>query len=367
MMPILTSRHAPHAGPALALAALLWASPLSASTLAYLPCPASDVVRVVDATARRVIADVPVGGGPEAVVVSPDGTRAYVSRARAASVAVVDASSLTVVADIALPGPGRALAVSPDGGRLVAASLDGKEIWFIDTATGRPLSRIGGFGRIAALLYTPDGSRAVAVDRAGRVAPLEGRRGTPGASVAAGAFITCAALSPDGGRLYLGRSGLSGLDVFDLSPLKPAGSIRLPRPASALAVEEGGGLLVLQDGGSVSRVDPRTKKVSSVGPEPGRLLPILPAGGWPASAQAEGRPGMPLQAALVPLLPPPAPRQLRASLHPWGTRHRPRARRRRPCPSPSPVRALKPRPQPRPRCPRPPRLPVRPLHPTPRP
>lgn len=348
VIPFPAPRRLVRGGHALALAALLWATPLPASTLAFLPCPASDVVRVVDVTARRVIADLPVGGGPEAVIVSPDGSRAYVSRAREAAVAVVDASSLSVAADIALPGPGRVLAVSPDGGRLVVASLDGKEIWFIDTAAGRPLSQVGGFARIEALLFTGDGSRAVAVDRAGRVALLEGGRGTPGASVAAGPSITCAALSPDGVHLYLGRSGLSGLDVFDLSPLKQAGSIRLPRPAAALAVEHGGLLLVLHGGGSVSRVNPRTKEVASVGPEPGGLLAILPGGCWPPSSAPEGRLGLPLQAALVPPVPPPAPPAAESFLASLEDSARAPGSAREAVPKPTPAQAAAPSPPPAP-------------------
>lgn len=74
-------------------------------------------------------------GGPYDVVLSPDGTRAYVSVGQLDQVAVVDVPGRKVVARIPTGRRPRALSITKDGKTIAAANLTQGSVSFLDTAT----------------------------------------------------------------------------------------------------------------------------------------------------------------------------------------------------------------------------------------
>ena len=82
------------------------------------------VVVVIDLTTDRVDTTIPVGSGPSAIALSPDGSRAYVSDTgyiNNGNVAIIDLATFQVVGYISVGQQPVGLAVSPDGSTLYVA------------------------------------------------------------------------------------------------------------------------------------------------------------------------------------------------------------------------------------------------------
>ena len=119
-----------------------------------------DLVSVIDTTTNAVIATIPVGDYPVQVVVTPDGGYAYVSNPVGDTVSVIDTATNTVVATHARwrTAP-TSVAVSPDGATIyVANSADGT-VSVIDAASNSVTDTITVGGGPVGLAVSPDGAR----------------------------------------------------------------------------------------------------------------------------------------------------------------------------------------------------------------
>jgi YVTN family beta-propeller protein len=97
-------------------------------------------VSVIDTATGWVTATVPVGIGPNRVVVAPDGRHAYVTdygtdTTPDTAVSVIDTATNAVTATIPVGKGPRGIAVTPDGGHAYVA--DGSDtVSVIDTGSG---------------------------------------------------------------------------------------------------------------------------------------------------------------------------------------------------------------------------------------
>lgn len=111
----------------------LWVSNLAANTVTALDLASGDVV-----------AKVAVGKGPEAMAISPDGSRLYVACSDDDEVAVIDTASRTRVATFDLAGDPDGLkhgnvngmALSPDGTMLFVTAAGMNRVDVVDASTG---------------------------------------------------------------------------------------------------------------------------------------------------------------------------------------------------------------------------------------
>ena len=95
-------------------------------------------VSVINTHTNTVISTIPVHDHPSGVVVSADGTRAYIGYYTTASnyVTVINTTNNTVIGDIPVPGAasfGGVIDINPDGQTLYSASLD--TVYAISTST----------------------------------------------------------------------------------------------------------------------------------------------------------------------------------------------------------------------------------------
>lgn len=74
-------------------------------------------------------------GMPWDVVISPDGTRAYVSVSQLDQVAVIDVAARKIIGAIPTGRRPRALAITPDGATIVAANMTEGSVSYLDTRT----------------------------------------------------------------------------------------------------------------------------------------------------------------------------------------------------------------------------------------
>jgi YVTN family beta-propeller protein/VCBS repeat-containing protein len=82
-----------------------------------------------------VVATVPVNGDPEAVTLSPDGSRAYVAHTSEAIVSIIDTGTYTVLETVLIGDHPSDLSFSDDGGQAYVLHGDGVTASVIDTAT----------------------------------------------------------------------------------------------------------------------------------------------------------------------------------------------------------------------------------------
>ena len=80
----------------------------------------------------------PVGGGPSAVAVRPDGARAYVTNSLSNSVSVLDTATNTVVATVAVGAQPQGVAIRPDGARAYVTNPDADTASVLDITAEPP-------------------------------------------------------------------------------------------------------------------------------------------------------------------------------------------------------------------------------------
>jgi YVTN family beta-propeller protein len=88
-------------------------NPAKAATFGYVANVQDDTVSVIDTARNAVVATIPVGGFPDGVATTPDGTRAYVTNSFDSNVSVIDTASNTVVATIPVGLAPSTIAITP--------------------------------------------------------------------------------------------------------------------------------------------------------------------------------------------------------------------------------------------------------------
>ena len=112
----------------------------------------------VDVAAAKVTRRVDLPAEPTGLVVSPDGTKLFVTCAAPKStVAVIDAASGEQVAAIPAGHTAMGPAVSPDGKRLYVCNRFNDDVSVIDLAAGREAARVKAVREPIAAAVTPDG------------------------------------------------------------------------------------------------------------------------------------------------------------------------------------------------------------------
>lgn len=102
---------------------------------AYISSYSGDYVSVVDIQTNWVVATIPVGDGPTAVSVSPDGTRVYVANSMSDDISVIDAATQTVIATIDVGYNPISILQNPKGNKIFVANRDSGSISVISTTS----------------------------------------------------------------------------------------------------------------------------------------------------------------------------------------------------------------------------------------
>ena len=101
----------------------------------YVTNQAAGTMTVYKRSDNSVLATVPVGASPSAVVVNSAGTRAYVANSTAGTVTVINTTDYSVVTTIKVGSTPTSLALTPDGTRLVVTNAGSNTVSKINTAT----------------------------------------------------------------------------------------------------------------------------------------------------------------------------------------------------------------------------------------
>jgi len=110
---------------------------------------------------RANVTAIPVGQGPEAIDLSPDGKEFWTAHSRDGGVSIIDVASKKVVQTLSI-GTKRSnrLKFTPDGARVLISDLDGNEVVVLDAATRKEIKRVKMGRTPEGILMAKDGSRA---------------------------------------------------------------------------------------------------------------------------------------------------------------------------------------------------------------
>ena len=227
---------------------------------AYIGLYGDDAIGVLDTGSGRLMSTIKVPAGPEAVIVSPDGSRVYVSSEDATQVSVIDTTTDTVVRTLDLGAFPEGMALSRDGHTLLAAVFGIDTVDLIDTATMTVTAQFA-VAKAHGVALAPDGNTAYVgaqdVPDHNAIVVLD----VPGRRVAAQVPLSKTprglTVSPDGKSVYFTLANSAGVEVMDTATNAvvteiPVGPIPhqiafTPDRARALVAVQGTGRLAIID------------------------------------------------------------------------------------------------------------------------
>jgi YVTN family beta-propeller protein len=204
----------------------------------------SNSVSVIDLSTNTVTATITVGASPDAIVITPDGKRAYSSNSGAGTVTPIATSSHTAGPAITVGSSPDTLAVTPDGSTVWVGNLTSHTITPINTSsdTAGPSVTVNDPSAIA---ITPDGTKAYVGNwQEGTVTPVTLATGSVGSPITAGGLNTSppyvagvnpyrVAITPDGATTYLGDD-----NSHTVTPITVATNTAQPNIAMGTGPEE---------------------------------------------------------------------------------------------------------------------------------
>ena len=101
----------------------------------YVTNQAAGTMTVLKRSDNSVLATVPVGASPSAVVVNSAGTRAYIANSTAGTVTVINTANYSVVTSVKVGLTPTSLALTPDGTRLLVTNAGSNSVTKINTTT----------------------------------------------------------------------------------------------------------------------------------------------------------------------------------------------------------------------------------------
>jgi YVTN family beta-propeller protein len=161
-----------------------------------------------------LVGSVPVGNQPRGLALSPNGQFLYVADQSSNNISVINTATLSVVATVPVGSGPSALAISPDGTRVYVTNSGSNTISVINTNDGSPyvIATVTGVGGSpSAVAVTNHGQQLfVANAGAGTVTVFSTATTTPFkvATVPVGSGPNDIAVTPDGSRVYV-TNGLS--------------------------------------------------------------------------------------------------------------------------------------------------------------
>jgi len=118
---------------------------------------------------------VPVGKGPEAIDLSPDGKEVWTAHSRDGGVSIIDIAAKKVIQTLNVQTKrSNRLKFTPDGKLVLISDLEAGELLVLDAHTHKEIKRVKLGANVEGILVEPDGQRAyVAVTGANNIAVID--------------------------------------------------------------------------------------------------------------------------------------------------------------------------------------------------
>lgn len=233
---------------------------------AYVGLYGDDAIGVLDTASGRVLRTIKVPAGPEAVIVSPDGSRVYVSSEDATQVSVIDTASDALVKTLDLGAFPEGMALSRDGHTLLAAVFGIDKVDFIETATMTVTAQVD-VAKAHGVTLSPDGATAYVgaqdVPNHNAIVVLD----VPAHKIAAQVPLREAprglSVTPDGKSLYFTLANSAAVGVMDTAARAIVSEIQVgPIPHQiAFTPDRARALTAVQGAGKIAIIDLATRQV----------------------------------------------------------------------------------------------------------
>lgn len=248
-------------------------------TRAYVANLMDGTVSVISTATNTVIATIPTGNGPSSVALSPNGTRAYASNYTAGTVSVINTATNTVISTIKVGANPYSVAISPDGTRLYANNAGSNTVSVVNTATNAVVATIPVGSAPLTTAFNATGSRAFvanAYDDTITVIDTATNK-VVGSPISVGDYPVGLAVSPDGTRLYVTNTRANTISVINTATNAVSATLAVGNHPVGVAVSADGKkvYIVNEYDDSLSILDTTTNTV--VGSKPTGDMPFAVA------------------------------------------------------------------------------------------
>ncbi|HEX4789479.1 MAG TPA: GH92 family glycosyl hydrolase [Actinospica sp.] len=222
-------------------------------------------VTVIDTSTNAVVATVPVGSVAADVAATPDGKTVWVSDFGDGTVQPIDVATLKAGAPVSVGSEPERLAVSPDGSRLWVANQGSGTVSDVDLATGTVTHTIAVGSAPFGVAVTPDSAKAFITNGGGSsVSVIDAGSDAVTATIAVGAGPQYVQISPDGSAAYVADAGAGGVTPIDVATLTAGSFIATGSGAYAVGFSPDGTTAWVVDS-NVDNVVPVTVSTGAVG------------------------------------------------------------------------------------------------------
>jgi len=236
-------------------------------------------VWIIDTSTNAVVAKVSVGTHPAHVVVTPDGSLAYVTNGGDNSVSVIDTSARKLVAIIAVGQFPHGIRVSPNGKEVYVANMKSGPVSIIDTASQKEVAQLPVGKGPAQTGFTPDGRYAfVSLSQENAVILIDPATRKVIRKIAVGTVPIQLYATPDSRTLLVANQGTrkmpgNTISLIDIASFKVVKTLETGKGAHGVVVDREGRLAYVTNiyANSVSVVDLKLRNVTKtilVGKEP---------------------------------------------------------------------------------------------------
>jgi YVTN family beta-propeller protein len=195
-------------------------------TRAYTADLLGNTISAVDLSNGSVLGRIPVGNGPVALALHPTQPRLYAACRDANSVIQIDTAALNVTASVAVGGRPVAMAIRPDGTELWVAAESAKQLSILTTQPFASATTIALPDAPAGLTILPDNSLAfVTLPTLGRMASVNVTTRAVAPPVAAGVHPVAAATASSGSAVYVVDAPTGGAAPPRLLIMSTAGAL----------------------------------------------------------------------------------------------------------------------------------------------
>lgn len=225
----------------------------SSTSRIYVANSVSDNVSVIDGASSTVIATIPAGRTPRDVAVNSKTNMVYVANSGSSEVTVIDGGSNEVIATVAVGKEPWGIAADPSTDRVFVSNRRSDTLSVIDGRYNRVIRTMSVQDLPAGVAVDPDTSRVyVASSGSGHLEVIDGVSNLPviTLSLPGGSPVAAwdVAVDSNSNRVYVATSTAEARDagggtvlVIDASDYSLIGSIAVPSPAEALAVDSASG------------------------------------------------------------------------------------------------------------------------------
>lgn len=183
-------------------------------------------VAVIDTATNKVIATLPLRGGPSQIAFSPNGASAYVVTAE--GLWTFSTATLQKTGFTGGLGDPRGVAVSPDGTTIYVTDTDGNSVKVISAGTGKVTATIGVGDLPWQIVIAANGKTAYVADPdSNEVSVIDTATDQVTDTISVPGDPDTVALTPDGSQLWIGQASAAYVTLVDTAGDTVVGSINL--------------------------------------------------------------------------------------------------------------------------------------------